>query len=45
METRDTETVQIGVAEYKLLENLLIRGTQGSNGIFGVDMQYRREFR
>jgi autotransporter translocation and assembly factor TamB len=45
METRDTETVQMGVAEYKLLENLLIRGSQGSNGIFGVDMQYRREFR
>lgn len=45
METRNTETIQRGIAEYKLLENLLINGYQGSNGIFGADVEYRYEFR
>ncbi|MCU0576939.1 MAG: translocation/assembly module TamB [Desulfobacterota bacterium] len=45
METRNTETVQKAIAEYKILENLLINGYQSSDGIFGTDMLYRHEFR
>ena len=46
METSsNTETIQKGIAEYKILENLLINGYQGSNGIFGADFQFRYEFR
>jgi translocation and assembly module TamB len=45
IETINNQTVQRGVAEYKVLENLLINGYQGSNGIFGADMQFKYEFR
>jgi autotransporter translocation and assembly factor TamB len=45
METQNTETIQRGIAEYKILENLLINGYQGSNGIFGADVQFKYEFR
>ncbi len=45
METRNTETIQRAIAEYKILENLLINGYQGTDGSFGTDMIYRYEFR
>ncbi len=45
METTSTGTIQSGVAEYKLLDNLLINGSQASDGVFGADIQYRYEFR
>ncbi|HVN72445.1 MAG TPA: translocation/assembly module TamB domain-containing protein [Desulfomonilia bacterium] len=45
METRNNETIQRGIAEYKILENLIINGYQGSDGIFGADLQLKYEFR
>jgi autotransporter translocation and assembly factor TamB len=45
METRNTETIQRAVAEYKILENLLLNGYQGTDGTFGTDVIYRYEFR
>ncbi|HQI82768.1 MAG TPA: translocation/assembly module TamB domain-containing protein, partial [Deltaproteobacteria bacterium] len=45
MSTRNTETIQRAIAEYKILENLLINGYQGTDGTFGTDMIYRYEFR
>ncbi len=45
MTTRDAETIQKAVAEYKILENLLVGGYQGTNGMFGVDVFFRRKFR
>ncbi len=45
VETRNTETIQRGIAEYKILENLIVNGYQGSDGIFGADIQLRYEFR
>jgi len=45
METRNTETIQKAIAEYKILENLLLNGYQSSDGTFGADMLYRYEFR
>ena len=37
--------VQQVIAEYKLLENLLVNGYQGSKGTFGGQLRYRIEFR
>ena len=37
--------VQQVIAEYKLLENLLVNGYQGSKGTFGGELRYRIEFR
>jgi len=45
METRSTGTIQRGIAEYKLLDNLLINGYQGDDGIYGTEIQLRYEFR
>ncbi|MGC9324791.1 MAG: translocation/assembly module TamB domain-containing protein, partial [Desulfomonilia bacterium] len=45
METRNSEMTQRAIAEYKLLENLLLNGFQDNKGIFGADMQFRLEFR
>lgn len=45
METRNTETIQKAIAEYKILENLLLNGYQSSDGTFGSDVLYRYEFR
>jgi autotransporter translocation and assembly factor TamB len=45
VETRNTQTIQRGIAEYKILENLIVNGYQGSDGIFGSDIQLRYEFR
>jgi len=45
VETRNAETIQRGIAEYKILENLIVNGYQGSDGIFGAEMQLKYEFR
>ena len=45
METRESEMIQRAIAEYKILENLLINGYQSSDGTFGTDLLYRHEFR
>jgi translocation and assembly module TamB len=45
VETRNTQTIQRGIAEYKIFENLIVNGYQGSDGIFGSDIQLRYEFR
>jgi hypothetical protein len=45
VETRNTQTIQRGIAEYKILENLIVNGYQGSDGIFGADIQLKYEFR
>jgi autotransporter translocation and assembly factor TamB len=45
METINTQTIQRGIAEYKIFENLIINGYQGTDGIFGSDIQLRYEFR
>jgi autotransporter translocation and assembly factor TamB len=45
VETRNTQTIQRGIAEYKIFENLIINGYQGSDGIFGSDIQLKYEFR
>ena len=45
VETSNTQTIQRGIAEYKILENLIINGYQGSDGIFGADIELKYEFR
>lgn len=45
VETRNAETIQRGIAEYKIFENLIVNGYQGSDGIFGADIQLKYEFR
>jgi len=45
VETMNTQTIQRGIAEYKILENLIVNGYQGTDGIFGSDIQLRYEFR
>ena len=45
METRSSLITQRAIAEYKLLENLLLNGFQDTRGIFGADVQLRVDFR
>ncbi len=45
VETSGNEITRTTVAEYRLLENLLLNGFQDSNGLFGGDVQIRLEFR
>jgi translocation and assembly module TamB len=45
VETSNTQTIQRGIAEYKILENLIVNGYQGSDGIFGADIELKYEFR
>ena len=45
MESKAAEMVQSAIAEYKLLENILLSGFQDSKGIFGGELQFRLEFR
>lgn len=45
MESKNSELSQRAVAEYKLLENILVNGFQDTRGIFGADVQLRLEFR
>jgi hypothetical protein len=39
------EIVQRGVAEYKLLERLLLNAFQDTRGVFGGGLTFRLEFR
>jgi autotransporter translocation and assembly factor TamB len=45
VETSNTQTIQRGIAEYKILENLIVNGYQGTDGIFGADIELKYEFR
>jgi len=45
MESKNNESIQSAIAEYKFLENILLNGFQDSQGAFGAEMQFRLEFR
>ena len=45
VETQNGEFVQRAIAEYKLLENILVSGFQNTNGIYGSELVFRIEFR
>ena len=45
LETSESEVTRTAIAEYKLLESLLIDGFQDSRGVFGADFRFRIEFR
>lgn len=45
IETRSGDTIRTAIAEYRLLENLLVNGFQDNRGTFGGDLQFRLEFR
>jgi len=45
VESKNGETVQKGVTEYKFLENMLITGFQDSKGTLGGELRFRLEFR
>lgn len=45
VETKDGEIVQRAISEYKLLENLLVSGFQGTDGVYGSELVFRIEFR
>ena len=45
VESKAAEMVQSAIAEYKLLENILLSGFQDSKGSFGGELQFRLEFR
>lgn len=45
VDVRNGETIQRMNTDYKLLENLLLRGFQDTGGQFGGEIKYRLEFR
>lgn len=45
LETRSGDTIRTAIAEYRLLENLLVNGFQDNRGTYGGDLQFRLEFR
>lgn len=45
VESKDGEIVQRAISEYKLLENILVSGFQGSDGVYGSELTFRIEFR
>ncbi|MGA6924728.1 MAG: translocation/assembly module TamB domain-containing protein [Desulfosarcina sp.] len=45
VETKDGETIQRAITEYKLLENILVSGFQDSQGTYGSELVFRIEFR
>lgn len=45
MESKDGETVQRAIAEYKFLENVLLNGFRDDTGAFGGELKFRLEFR
>lgn len=45
METRDEETVHTNAAEYKILENVMLKAFNDSKGDFGTELTYKLEFR
>jgi len=45
LESKNGEIGQRAIAEYKLLESILLSGFQDSRGIFGGELRFRLEFR
>ncbi|WP_319523510.1 translocation/assembly module TamB domain-containing protein [Breoghania sp.] len=45
VESKGGEIVQQAISEYKLLENILISGFQGNDGVYGSELTFRIEFR
>ena len=45
METRDEETVHTNAAEYKILENVMLKAFNDSKGDFGTEVTFKLEFR
>jgi len=45
IETINGETKQWAIMEYKLLERILVNGSQSNTGLFGAELIYRIEFR
>ena len=45
MESKNSELSQRAIAEYKLLENILVNGFQDTRGVFGADVLFKLEFR
>lgn len=45
IETINGETKQWAIMEYKLLERILVNGSQSTTGLFGAELIYRIEFR
>jgi autotransporter translocation and assembly factor TamB len=45
IETNQGETQQWAIMEYKLLERILVNGSQSNAGLFGAELVYRIEFR
>jgi translocation and assembly module TamB len=45
VETKNSEMIQRAISEYRLLENISLRGFQDTKGIFGGELQFRLEFR
>ncbi|MBU1172195.1 MAG: translocation/assembly module TamB domain-containing protein [Proteobacteria bacterium] len=45
VESKDAETVQRAVSEYKFLENLMINAYQDTGNNYGAELVYRLEFR
>lgn len=40
-----SEMIQKGIADYQLLENVIFSGFQSTDGTFGAETQFRKEFR
>jgi len=45
VESKSGEVIQRAISEYKLLQNLILSGSQDTKGVFGGELQYRLEFR
>jgi len=45
MKTEDEETVHTRAAEYKILENILLKAFNDSKGMFGTELTFKLEFR
>lgn len=45
VQTRDGVVIQRAIAEYKLLERILLSGFQDNQGVFGAELMFRAEFR
>ena len=45
VETKDGIVIQQAISEYKLMENMLLKGFQESTGTFGGGLKFKLEFR
>lgn len=45
VDSQEGETVQTAIAEYKFMENVLLKSFQDSEGRFGGELKFRMEFR